>query len=183
MKRFITGFGSFIITIAMAYALFVGSSHDRALSKAGMGNGRGLSGCGVRVFSGENDHKDPYEVYYCFQISGTDVQTMSIALITKTPFLGWVLTKRAVSELGDTGISMTFGKSSEIGNYGFEKHIVYLGNNALSRIENISDLLPPNVTADIYSNDSSPYYYLHFMSFDEYEINPEEILRQKGYIE
>ncbi|MBQ9910334.1 MAG: hypothetical protein IJM50_02435 [Lachnospiraceae bacterium] len=179
MKKIVHVVAVLTVIVLVAYAFVRGGSYDRALRKAGMSR---LGHGGYLVHYGKDAEDNDYLVRFAPEAILENGQVMTIALFLNRPFWGWRLERRVVSRLGDTSVMLTYGRPSNAEYYGYEKHVIYAGNNAVSEIESLTDVLPPNVTVDIISYPGSAYYCLHFMSYDDYEIAPESLLRQKGYI-
>lgn len=90
----------------------------------------------------------------------------------------------SISTLNVAGLK-TFG-SARIQTV-FETHIVYAGNNAIHKIpDNFGSELPPNISVQVYQNQSN--YILHFIYFGSditvmNQVHPYELLKTAGCIE
>lgn len=121
---------------------------------------------------GINDSGNEYRVVFKSNILDN---TVKVLLLTKNSFGVWHVTYGVSApdpDTGDEDTTMGWMRFSGMRAYGAEhplsldreEHIVYVGNNAKKLIEIPFELLPSNVSVDVFQAEA--VYVIHLLSYD-----------------
>jgi len=156
----------FLVLVFIAILIIYHSSFKIALSKADVKE-RNVN----YIDTGIDDNGHEYRVVFHY----THDNMVKILLLTKDSLGIWHVTDEAVGpDSADTGyVTMGWMRFASIRRYDVndqarfdsEVHKVYGGNSATKQIEIPLDLLPPNVSANVFQ--SGTMYVIHFVSYGD----------------
>ena len=178
-----------ILLLSLIFIVILVTFHNSfkiALHKAGVSE-RAIN----YIDTGIGDNGNEYRVVFQYMFDNT----VKILLLTRDDLGVWHATDEVIGPDSDAEyeyVTMGWMRFASIRRYDVndqikidsEVHKVYGGNNATKQIEIPTDLLPPNVSVNVFQSGS--VYVIHFVSYGEAEtlnqIHILDLLRQADCI-